>query len=89
MTVRRILMEHWDPIGVRGDPDDEYDGYVDKVYVMIMDDGAWADEVEIYLHEVETGRMGLRGDRARAGRVAGMLVAMRPRFEAESDEPFC
>jgi hypothetical protein len=40
--VREVLMREWDPIGVRDAPEaqDEYDSYVGKAYVMLMDEGA-------------------------------------------------
>jgi hypothetical protein len=36
--IRRVLMEHWDPIGVAGIPEaaDEYDGYIGDFYEMIV-----------------------------------------------------
>ena len=40
--IREILMHEWDPIGVRDVPQaqDEYDSYVGRVYVMMMDERA-------------------------------------------------
>jgi hypothetical protein len=37
--VRQILLHDWDPIGIQDVPEasDEYDRYVDKAYVMLMD----------------------------------------------------
>ena len=34
--VRRILLQEWDPIGIRDAPEasDEYDRYADRAYVM-------------------------------------------------------
>lgn len=39
--IRDLLMREWDPIGIK----DEYDGYVGKVYVMLMYENASADAI--------------------------------------------
>ncbi|MGH7210690.1 MAG: hypothetical protein ACREF1_04430 [Acetobacteraceae bacterium] len=59
--VRQVLMEAWDPIGVRGiaEARDEYDMYVDQVYVMLVYQRATRREIETYLHEIATHHMGL------------------------------
>ncbi|MCM5555156.1 hypothetical protein [Pleomorphomonas sp. NRK KF1] len=88
--VRDLLMREWDPIGVFGieEASDEYDAYVGSVYVMAMDERAAAHDIAAFLLDIETRHMGLApGDQARARRVAEMLVAMVPQFEAEPDEP--
>jgi hypothetical protein len=58
--VREVLRE-WDPIGVRDAPeaDDEYDSYVGKAYVMLMDEGATANTILDYLFRVPTLDLGL------------------------------
>lgn len=87
--VRDILMREWDPIGVFGRVEDEYDAYVGTVYVMLMDQRASAEEIAAFLLDIEARHMGLApGDRARSQRVAEMLITMRPQFEVESDELF-
>lgn len=88
--VRDLLMSEWDPIGVFGieEAADEYDAYVGSVYVMVIDERAAAHDIAAFLLDIETRHMGLAsGDQARAHRVAEMLVAMLPQFEAEPDEP--
>jgi hypothetical protein len=84
--VREILMREWDPIGVAGSPEaaDEYDSYVGKVYVMLMDDRAAKEQIAAYLYDVATNHMGLSSsgrmaERCRAASVAP--VAARPDFE--------
>ena len=84
--VRAVLMEHWDPIGVRGieEASDEYDRYVGEVYVMLMDHRASEDGIEAYLYETAAEHMGLGHDEALAGccaTTAQILVGMRPQFE--------
>jgi hypothetical protein len=84
--VREILMRDWDPIGIAGVPEaaDEYDPYVGKVYVMLMDERAPADTIAAYLLDVATRNMGLsaRTELAeRCARAATTLVGLRPEFE--------
>lgn len=84
--VRAVLMEHWDPIGVRGIPaaSDEYDRYVGEVYVMLMDHRASEGEIEQYLYDTATDYMGLTPHDAletRCTTTAQILVGMRPQFE--------
>jgi hypothetical protein len=58
--LRRILMEEWDPIGVRGVPEaaDEYDGYLGPLAARLRE-GASAEVIAGYLSEVEEDRIGL------------------------------
>jgi hypothetical protein len=58
--LRRILMEDWDPIGVRGVPEaaDEYDSYLPQIGSRLRD-GATKEELVAYLTSIEEDRMGL------------------------------
>lgn len=58
--LRELLMEHWDPIRVKDEPEawDEYDRYVDALLARLAD-GADVDAVASYLGEVEAGQMEL------------------------------
>ena len=58
--ARRVLMEEWDPIGVRGEPAaaDEYDNYVPKVGGLLRA-GAPPAELAAYLTTVRTEWMEL------------------------------
>jgi len=85
--VRELLMREWDPIGVKDVPEaqDEYDTYADKVYVMVMHEGASAEQIADYLYEIRAEYMGLgHSDEARdiARKVAISLSEMKPQFEA-------
>jgi hypothetical protein len=74
--VGRILHRVWDPIGVRGIDgveDDEYASYVPGV-VRRIERGAGLDQLVDHLIAIETGEMGLRGDRDRAERAAAALL---------------
>ena len=83
--VRQILLHDWDPIGIQDVPEasDEYDRYVDKAYVMLMDGRATADMIAAYLYEIAAEHMGL-GRHSRleeiSSSVAETLVALRPEF---------
>ena len=84
--VRELFMNEWDPIGVRGVPQatDEYDTYVAKAYVMLMDERANAEQITDYLWGIATEYMGLTpydGLAERCKGTAEALVAMRPSFE--------
>jgi len=84
--VCAMLMEHWDPIGVRGieEASDEYDRYVGEVHVMLMDHRASEGEIEQYLYDTATDYMGLEPHDAleeRCTTTAHVLVGMRPEFE--------
>ena len=67
-AVRRILMDHWDPIGVRGLIDDipeaatEYDAYVGGVASMLRS-GAPIASIETELRSIVTERMGMTNAR--------------------------
>ena len=84
--IRRILMEHWDPIGVRDIPEacDEYDLYVGKLYVMLMNDRASEASINAFLFSTATDHMGLSPSdflTAATAKTAAILVALRPEFE--------
>jgi hypothetical protein len=81
-----MFMDEWDPIGVRDAPGatDEYDAYVAKAYVMLMDERATAEQIADYLWAVATEYMGLTPCptlRDRCAETGKMLIAMRPDFE--------
>ncbi len=59
--VRRLLLDEWDPIGVKDVPEaqDEYDAYVGPLYARIISKRGSFPIVQ-YLLEVETSRMGLK-----------------------------
>jgi len=83
--VREVLMREWDPIGVAYVPDtsDEYDAYVGKVYVMLMDDGADAAAIAAYLEDIATNYMGITANPALTNdcsRAAAILLRLKPSF---------
>ncbi len=58
--IRRVLMNDWDPIGVKDVPEaaDEYDMYLSDVCGLIVQ-GASSSKIAEYLRWVEVERMGL------------------------------
>jgi len=58
--LRRILMEEWDPIGVRGVPEasDEYDSYVGQIGKRLRE-GQSTDAIAASRTDLEENRMGL------------------------------
>jgi hypothetical protein len=84
--VRQVLMETWDPIGVRDVPQaqDEYDAYVGKVYVMLIDERVSPRAIAAYLYDIATNYMGLSPSpdlETRSARAANLIVDLRPGFE--------
>jgi hypothetical protein len=76
--VGKILLNDWDPIGVRGIPQarDEYDQYVAPVARMIIA-GERASALSNYLLGIERDAMGLAGNPERAHAVAEKLAGVR------------
>ena len=60
--IGRVLLDAWDPIGVRHAPEaaDEYDAYVPGVFRLLLD-GADEEAIAVHLLSVERDRMGLDG----------------------------
>jgi hypothetical protein len=58
--VQRILMEKWDPIGVRGIPEarSEYDSYIIPLYSLLRKRASEREVID-YLNKIETECMGL------------------------------
>jgi hypothetical protein len=87
--LRRLLMDEWDPIGVRGVPEavDEYDSYAGIVARMLRE-GASPKEIQQYLTNVQEDAMGLGSinDVATAERVRdrdGVVAALLVEWYAE------
>ena len=76
--IGRILMERWDPIGVRGIPEasGEYDGYVGGVYRLLAN-RAGAEEIARHLRHIEVDRMGLGSKPGHLERLEPVARALR------------
>jgi hypothetical protein len=59
--LRRLLMKHWDPIGVKNAPEaaDEYDGYRAGV-MQLLRSGASGESIAAHLSRVEQEGLGFR-----------------------------
>jgi hypothetical protein len=75
--IKDVLLSEWDPIGVQAIPEaqDEYDGYVPRVYSMLITRKP-VKEVFEYLLWVENEHMGLTADRQRTRSIAERLVGL-------------
>ncbi|MCY3002414.1 MAG: hypothetical protein NTV21_11480 [Planctomycetota bacterium] len=71
LEIRTILLRDWDPIEVGEVPEgqDEYDGYVGRVYRLLTSRPSREEVVE-YLRQVESTRMGLHAGPERLRRIA-------------------
>lgn len=60
IRVSEILHYVWDPIGIKDVPQcrDEYDAYLPGV-MSLLEDGAGADQISLYLGDIVTEKMGL------------------------------
>jgi hypothetical protein len=72
VQIRHVLLEIWDPIGVKNEPyvQDEYDGYIGKVYELLV---SHAPDLKIaeYLYWAAHDRMGFE-----SARVADMALTV-------------
>ena len=66
-AIAQILIEDWDPIGVRDEPDatSEYDAYVGGIYRLLAT-GANAQQVAEHLVAIERDRIGFEETRVEA-----------------------
>jgi hypothetical protein len=76
VQIRRVLLEVWDPIGVKNAPNaqDEYDGYLGGIYELLVR-GAPDETIEDHLWRIVAGNMGL--DAARKSDMADTVEALR------------
>jgi hypothetical protein len=61
-AIRKVFIEVWDPIRVMNDPEwprDEYDGYIGRVFELLVTNGSDKEIIEYLLWA--TGRMGIDG----------------------------
>lgn len=80
-AIKQILLEEWDPIGVKDFPEaqDEYDSYVSDVYHRLIH-RVPKHELFDYLWEVENTHLGLYGNRSRTETVVEKLVALNEKL---------
>jgi hypothetical protein len=76
VQIRHVLLATWDPIGVKDEPNaqDEYDGYIGRLYELLTSNGSDAELTE-YLYWAVHDNMGL--DRATRSDMAATVDALR------------
>lgn len=82
-AIRQILLEEWDPIGIKDFPDapqDEYDSYISGIYHRLIN-RVPRHELFDYLWEIENDYMGLSGNRSHTETVIEKLVALNEEIE--------
>ena len=77
--LRSVLMNEWDPIGIRRVPEcwNEYDRYLKRVATLIHE-GSTDQRLFSYLNWVEKDQMGVRGHKKRLRKVIASLRAVGP-----------
>jgi hypothetical protein len=84
VEIRRVLLQTWDPIGIRDEPkaQDEYDTYLGGVYALLVG-GATDEEISNHLWHIVNDRMGLNAARKAMEETVAALRAIRiPRSPA-------
>jgi hypothetical protein len=72
-AIRRVFLEVWDPIRIGDEPNaqDEYDGYIGRVFELLVTGGSDKEIIEHLLWATE--RMGMDGSRASLQTVTAAL----------------
>jgi hypothetical protein len=74
-SIRKILMDEWDPIGVRGVPGavDEYDAYIGRLYGILVGSRSNTDIIDC-LARIERDEIGVTTSEEVKTRVAESLL---------------
>lgn len=72
--INKLLLEEWDPIGIRytSGAEDEYSQYAHYLYKIIQHSNSHRELFE-YLWNIETEYMGLNGNKTKTEEFAQML----------------
>ena len=75
--IRRVLMEYWDPIGIKDAPmaQDEYDSYVSDIY-QLLKSGANVSTIIEHLKQIISVNMGMEPKYVDNRRTAEELCAI-------------
>ncbi len=86
--LRALLMEHWDPIEVRGTPEafDEYDGYIGRIANRLRG-GATVAEVAAILTSIRIRDMGLAPEPNTDTTAATTIVAWHAQAMRDEAKP--
>ena len=73
-----LLWTEWDPIGVNefDEARDEYQAYISPITALVTS-GSSQQQIQDFLYQTETVRMGLIGNKDNCSRVATLLIALR------------
>lgn len=84
-AVCSILLHAWDPIGVADIPEaqDEYSTYAGEIAGLLMRGEPRQKLIEL-LWLIETGNMGLPGNRSRAEAAADRLLQLRREIDGDA-----
>ena len=76
--IRRVLLEVWDPIGIKDEPaaQDEYDSYVGGIFELLVN-ARNDEELNAYLFDIAQNRMGLNSPTEPNLRTIAALRAIR------------
>jgi hypothetical protein len=80
-AIRDVFLKDWDPIGVPGLPEDEYDNYIPAIYGMLLQ-GKSEQEIIDYLSRIETEYMELTPDPGRIEAVARKLLLIPSKLKS-------
>jgi hypothetical protein len=83
-AIRTVFVEVWDPIRVMDDPEwprDEYDGYIGRVFELLVTGGS--DQQIVDYLQWAVGRMGMDGSTAS---LQDVIVALR-RIDLQNPTP--
>jgi hypothetical protein len=74
--IRRVFLEIWDPIGINDEPNaqDEYDGYIGRVFELLVTGGTDEQIIDYLLWAVD--HMGMDGSRVSLQGVVTALHAI-------------
>jgi hypothetical protein len=76
-SIRKVLMDEWDPIGVQGVPEaiDEYDGYIGRFYRILAGNRSKIDLIDC-LERIERDEMGVSTSEQTRDSVVNSLLAL-------------
>lgn len=86
--IKTIILNEWDPIGIQDLPEaqDEYGSYIPDIYRLIQLKKT-ENEIFDYLWGIETGHMGLSGDKGHTQAIAHKLFKLSTPEKSTDFEP--
>jgi hypothetical protein len=86
-TVRWILLNEWDPIGIKDvlEAQDEYESYLPAICGMLRS-GCSSDDLHRYLYQIESEHMGLDVDTLHTSKIAKRLTGLLTGGSSKSKE---